>query len=242
MEVPFTFEQSTLDFNNWSTANCSAVKCHEHHEIFTNGNREHIRGSLCSLLILNKSTTWHAEHAMPVLESYAKCTDWHAELNAGASISMTFFWLWTVLPNAIVTVSDTHDWNEAEMISDETQTVGDPIICLMTFYLAPNSWLLIWSRHILSVIITTFLECTWCVVPSSKMRMLSSSVWFDALLGQTERETRLILLLQTTHKHRIPPMTIVKITDWKCCDQVTDQELVAQNVTKHVMVVPICHI
>ena len=44
------------------------------------------------------------------------------------------------------------------------------------------------------------------------------------------------LQLGTTRTHRISPMTIVMIIDWKCHDQVTDQELVAHNVTKHVLV------
>ena len=48
----------------------------------------------------------------------------------------------------------------------------------------------------------------------------------------------LILLLGITRKHRISPKTIVMITVTKCRDQVTDQELVAQNDTKHVMVAP----
>ena len=47
-----------------------------------------------------------------------------------------------------------------------------------------------------------------------------------------------IMFLGTTSKHRISPMTIAMITDIKCRDQLTDQELVAQNVTKHVMVAP----
>ena len=55
-------------------------------------------------------------------------------------------------------------------------------------------------------------------------------VCFDELLGQTERENMLYLLLGTTRTHRISPMTTVIITDRKCRDQVTDQELVAQNV------------
>ena len=33
-------------------------------------------------------------------------------------------------------------------------------------------------------------------------------------------------------------MTIVRTTDRKCHDQLIAQELVAQNVTKHVMVAP----
>ena len=98
------------------------------------------------------------------------------------------------------------------------------------FFVAPNSWSLTWSRHVLSVIITTFLEYTWCVVPNSKMTMLSGSVWFGGLSGQTERKTMLILLLGTTGTHCISPITIAMITDWKCHDQVTDQKLVALNV------------
>ena len=74
------------------------------------------------------------------------------------------------------------------------------------------------------------------VVPSNKMSMLSRSVWFYDLSDQTERENMLIMLLETTRPHRIALMTIVMITERKCYDQVTDQELVAQNVTKHVMV------
>ena len=48
----------------------------------------------------------------------------------------------------------------------------------------------------------------------------------------------LILFLGATRKHRISSMTIMIITDRKCRDQVTDQELVAQNVNKHVMIRP----
>ena len=68
--------------------------------------------------------------------------------------------------------------------------------------------------------------------------MLSPFVCFDYLSGQTERENMLILFLETSQKRRIFHMTIVMITDLKCRDQVTDQELVAHNVTKHVMVAP----
>ena len=48
------------------------------------------------------------------------------------------------------------------------------------------------------------------------------------------------LLLRTVvlRTHRLSPMTIVMIIDRKCRDQVTDQELVAHNVTKHVTVAP----
>ena len=60
-----------------------------------------------------------------------------------------------------------------------------------------------------------------------------SSVWFDSVSGQTEWETMLILFLGITRTHRI---SIAMITDWKYYDQVTDQELVAHNVTKHVWV------
>ena len=46
-----------------------------------------------------------------------------------------------------------------------------------------------------------------------------------------------LCFLEPLREHRISsPMAIVMITDTKCSDQVTDQELVAQNVTKHVMV------
>ena len=56
--------------------------------------------------------------------------------------------------------------------------------------------------------------------------------------GQTERQNMLILFLGTTRKHPISLVTIVMIIDTKCRDQVTDKELVAQNVTKNVMVAP----
>ena len=68
------------------------------------------------------------------------------------------------------------------------------------------------------------------------MIMLSRSVCSDYLSGQTERENMIFLFIGTTRKHRISPMTIAMITDRTCHDQVTDQELVAQNLTKHVMV------
>ena len=89
---------------------------------------------------------------------------------------------------------------------------------------------------LLSAIITTFLEYTWRVSSSNKMSMLSPSICFDYLLDQTEHENMLILFLGTTRTHRISPMAILMITDRKCHNQVTDQELVAHNVTKHVMV------
>ena len=86
----------------------------------------------------------------------------------------------------------------------------------------------------LSTIITIFLEYTWSVGSNNKMSMLSPSICFDYLSGQTEREK--MIILGTSRTHRISPMTIATITDWKCRDQVTDQELVAHNVTKHVIV------
>ena len=48
----------------------------------------------------------------------------------------------------------------------------------------------------------------------------------------------IILLLGTTRTHRIYSMTIAMITDWKCRDQVTDQELFAHNAIKHKTVAP----
>ena len=54
----------------------------------------------------------------------------------------------------------------------------------MTFCLAPNCLSLTWPRYFLPMIITTFLEYIWCVVPSSKMSMLSRCV-FDGVSGQT---------------------------------------------------------
>ena len=113
-----------------------------------------------------------------------------------------------------------------------------PITCLVTFCLALNAWSITLSRHFLSVINTKFLEYTWCVVLINKMSMLSRSVCFDGLSGQTERKNMLILLLGTTRTHRISIMTIAMITGRKYRDQVTDQELLPQNVTKHVMVRP----
>ena len=102
------------------------------------------------------------------------------------------------------------------MIRGETQTVGGPITCLVTFCLAPNPWSLTWSRYFVSVIITTFLVYTWRVVPRYKISIHSRSDCFDGLSGQTERENMLILLFGTTRKHRISLMSIVIITDTKC--------------------------
>ena len=94
------------------------------------------------------------------------------------------------------------------MISDVTQTVGVSITCLVTFWLAPNSWSLTWSlTTFLSTVITTFLEYTWHVGSNNKMSMISPSICFDYLLGQIERKNMLILFLGTTRKHRISPMT-----------------------------------
>ena len=70
-----------------------------------------------------------------------------------------------------------------------------------------------------SVIITTFLEYTWRMVQRNKLSMLSRYVCFDGLLGQTERENMLILMLETTPTS---PMTIVMIIDRKCREQVTN--------------------
>ena len=155
-------------------------------------------------------------------------------LSAGASIIMIFFL-------AVNSAAKCHSWLKrssnqitytTEMISDNTQTVGESITCLVTFWLAPNSWSLTWSHlTFLSAIITTFLEYTWRVGSSNKMSMLSPSICFDYLSGQTERENMAILFLGTTRTHCISPMTIAMITDWKCRDQVIDQELVAHNVT-----------
>ena len=55
----------------------------------------------------------------------------------------------------------------------------------------------------LSAIITTFLEYNWRVGSSNKMSMLSPSICFDYLSGQTERENMLILFLGNTRTHRI---------------------------------------
>ena len=113
--------------------------------------------------------------------SQTRYSDWQAELNAVASISMTIFWLCHCF-------SHQHSWLKrgsnqlmytTEMIKGKTQTVSGPITCLMTSCLAPNSW----SRHFLSVIITTFLDYTRRVVPSSKMSMLSRSVRFVWSVG-----------------------------------------------------------
>ena len=95
-----------------------------------------------SLLILNESVTWHSEYDMRVLESNAIL--WLT------SIFMIFFWMWTLLPNATISVTN-------------NQSVGGSITWLVAFCLAPNSRSLTWSRHFLSVIITTFLEYTLAV-------------------------------------------------------------------------------
>ena len=70
---------------------------------------------------------------------------------------------------------------------------------------------------------------TWRVTSSNQISMLSWSVSFDGLSGQTELEDMLILMLGKTRTHCT---TIVMIIDGKC----RDQELFAHNVTKHVMV------
>ena len=74
--------------------------------------------------------------------------------------------------------------------------------------------------------------------PKHKMSIISRSVCFYYPAGQTEQQNMLILFLGTTRKYRISRMTSVIITDKICHDQVTDQELVAQNVVKHVIVAP----
>ena len=115
---------------------------------------------------------------------------------------MYFFWLWIVLRNVTV-LCHYHSWLKrssnqltytTEMIRGDTQTDNGSIACLVTFCLAPNSWSLTWSRHFLSVIITTFLE---------NVCAFSLSIWFDCLAGQTEWETMPILFIGTTRKHCI---------------------------------------
>ena len=49
-------------------------------------------------------------------------------------------------------------------------------------------------------------------------------------------------LLGTSRTHRISPTAIVMITGSKCRHQVTDQELVAQHVTRYVMVTTIVRV
>ena len=84
----------------------------------------------------------------------------------------------------------------------------------------------------LSAIITTFLEYTWREGSSNRMSMLSPSIYFDYLSGQTEPENMFIMFLGTIRTHHISPMTIAMITDWKCRDQVLGAN---KNVTKHVI-------
>ena len=102
--------------------------------------------------------------------SPAQNSDWQAELNAFAIIIMTFAdceqccqlslfesptWSWLKRSSSQLTYITL-------VIRDETHTLdGGPIRCLVTFFVAPNSWSLTWSWHFLPMIITTFLEYTW---------------------------------------------------------------------------------
>ena len=70
----------------------SVAKCHNHHEMFTNENNEHIRGSL----MLIADTQWKCP---------TRYSDWYSEMSCRRKPSHDFFWLWTVLSNATVSVT-----------------------------------------------------------------------------------------------------------------------------------------
>ena len=129
-------------------------------------------------------------------------------------IIMFFFWLWTVLPNATVSVTNIHEWNEAQ-ISSRTQ-LDDPRWDW-------NSWC---SKHMLGdILFSTQLLVTHFVTIFSfcdNHDILGIYLACATLSGQKEWENMLILLLGTTFKHRISLMTIVIITDRKFRDQVTE--------------------
>ena len=103
----------------------SAAKCHEHHEIFTNENNEHLRGSL--MIIAD--------------------TQWKCVMTCRTDVCGTEFnaILWVTSAVKCHCLTQQHSWlkwssnqlkNTTEMIRGETQTVGRPITCLVTFCLA----------------------------------------------------------------------------------------------------------
>ena len=82
---------------------------------------------------------------------------------------------------------------------------------------------------LLSVIIATFLEYTGCrMCGANQQNEYTFSLY---VVKQSEKTCSFCSRMRW---HLI--MTIVMITDRKCLDQMTDQELVAHNVTKHVMI------
>ena len=105
------------------------------------------------------------------------------------------------------------------------------ITCLVTFGLSPNSWSLSRSRHLLSVIITTFLEYTWCVVSSNKMRILTRSVYSE----NSEKTCSFCCLGSLARTAYLPWLSW-----WSPTENVTTKWLTksCKNVTKHVMVAP----
>ena len=152
----------------------SAAKCHEHHVTITNENREHIRDmAWCSLLILNESASGHAERDMRMAWVQR---DSLTELNGGANIIVTFSGCEQCCQ------MHQHSWLKRSssqltyiivMFRDETQKVGGPITCYVTFFVAPNSWSLTSSWHFLPMINTTLLGPTCWL-----------SVCFEGLLGK----------------------------------------------------------
>ena len=101
---------------------------------------------------------------------------------------------------------------------------------------ATNSWSVTWSRHFVSVIITIVMgDVRYLrVVSRNLMNIFSRSVWSNTQLKQTGGERMPILLLRTTRQ--VYSKNVVIITDRKCRDQVTNQELgTKQNVIKRVI-------
>ena len=108
----------------------------------------------CSLLILNENASTYMPSATceclsqtPIfwLTSWAYCRHKH---------NHDFFWLWTVLPNGTVSVTNTHEWNEAQIISriqliwsevrlkqlvDQSPMLGDIFLALNSWSLMPFS-------------------------------------------------------------------------------------------------------
>ena len=152
-------------------------------------------------------------------------SDWQAEFNAGASIIITFSGCkqcsqMPLFQSPTLTTETKFEWK------DETQTAGGPLTCLVTFFVALNSWSLSWSWHFLPMIITTFLECTWQGVSSNKMSLFSRSVCFDGLLGTmikhlSEKEWRTLpispMTMRDDHRQKISrPCNWPRVSCTKC--------------------------
>ena len=199
---------------------------------FTNENFEHIRGSL-ALLIVNGCASRHAEN------DRVNTRDTLAHKH-------NHFWLWTVLPNATVSVTNTHDWNEAQISSRtqlwwsgvETQTVAGSI----------------GDNHNILVI---FLACAFLSVCSqaphisheyrddqrqkmsrpSMLVMVAPTIWVSPLIitGEIVTLTWFFFSARICHDYVSAELISVKKKSWHS-DWPSDGR---KNVTKHALVTPL---